>query len=164
VYLSRHTLEQADTEFRTRIRQRWSTALEGRLNLAQAYRLARRSEEAKAVAVEMLRLAREQGLRGLEAYAVRLLAEVAADAEPPETEAAEAHYADAFALATELGMRPLVAHCHLGLGELYRRTVDRTKAAVHLTTAATMYREMGMALWLEKAEAAQQHLGGCPAS
>ena len=54
-------------------------------------------------------------------------------------------------------MRPLVAHCHLGLGKLYRRTGDRAKAQEHLTTAATMYREMGMTFWLEKAEA---ELGG----
>ena len=49
------------------------------------------------------------------------------------------------------GMRPLVAHCHLGLGKLYRRAGDDTKAREHLTTAATMYREMGMTFWLEKA-------------
>jgi hypothetical protein len=56
-------------------------------------------------------------------------------------------------LATELGMRPLVAHCHLGLGALYRRAGDQTKAREHLTTAATMYGEMGMTFWLEKADA-----------
>ena len=54
-------------------------------------------------------------------------------------------------------MRPLVAHCHLGLGKLYRRTGDRAKAQEHLTTAATMYREMGMSFWLEKAEAEPPH-------
>jgi hypothetical protein len=50
-------------------------------------------------------------------------------------------------------MRPLVAHCHLGLGQLYHRTGDGAKAQEHLTTAATMYREMDMGFWLEKAEA-----------
>ena len=54
-------------------------------------------------------------------------------------------------------MRPLVAHCHLGLGKLYRRTSDGAKAREHLATAATMYREMGMSFWLEKADA---ELGG----
>ena len=62
------------------------------------------------------------------------------------------------ALAAELGMRPLVAHCHLGLGKLYRRTGDAAKAREHLTTAVTMYREMGMSFWLEKAEAALREL------
>ena len=67
------------------------------------------------------------------------------------------HYGRALARADELGMRPLVAHCHLGLGKLYRRTGDQAKAQEHLTTAATMYREMDMRFWLEKAEA---ELGG----
>ena len=55
-------------------------------------------------------------------------------------------------LPSELGMRPLVAHCHLGLGKLYRRTGQREQAQEHLTTATTMYREMGMTYWLEQAE------------
>jgi hypothetical protein len=55
-------------------------------------------------------------------------------------------------------MRPLVAHCHLGLGKLYRRTDRREQAQEHLTTATAMYREMGMAYWLEKAEAEMQEL------
>jgi hypothetical protein len=55
-------------------------------------------------------------------------------------------------MATQLGMRPLVAHCHLGLGKLYRRTGKREQAQEHLTTATTMYREMDMTYWLEQAE------------
>ena len=55
-------------------------------------------------------------------------------------------------IAADLGMRPLVAHCHLGLGKLYRRTGQREQAQEHLTTATTMYREMGMTYWLERAE------------
>ena len=54
------------------------------------------------------------------------------------------------ALATELGLRPLVAHCHFGLGKLYRQTSKQTQAREHLTTATTMYREMSMQFWLEK--------------
>ena len=61
------------------------------------------------------------------------------------------------ALVTELGMRPLVAHCHLGLGKLYVRTGKREQAQEHLTTATTMYREMGMTYWQEQA---QTELGG----
>ena len=49
-------------------------------------------------------------------------------------------------------MRPLVAHCHLSLGKLYRRTGNREQAQEHLTIATTMYREMDMAYWLEKAK------------
>jgi hypothetical protein len=47
-------------------------------------------------------------------------------------------------------MRPLVAHCHLGLGKLYRRTGQREPAHEHLSAATTMYREMDMTYWLEQ--------------
>ena len=56
-------------------------------------------------------------------------------------------------------MRPLVAHCHLGLGTLASRIGDLGEARKHLTTAAAMYREMGMDFWLEKAEAALEGIG-----
>jgi len=78
--------------------------------------------------------------------------EIAAHADPPDLESAETHYGQALARADELGMRPLVAHCHLGLGKLHRRTGPRAKAEEHLTTAVTMYREMGMTFWLEVKE------------
>ena len=47
---------------------------------------------------------------------------------------------------------PLVAHCHLGLGKLYRRTGKRKQAQERLTSATTMYREMDMGFWLEQAQ------------
>ena len=71
---------------------------------------------------------------------------------PPDVETADGHYRQALALAEELGMRPLQAHCHLGLGKLYRRTGDRPKAEDHLIVAETMYREMDMRFWLEQVE------------
>jgi class 3 adenylate cyclase/tetratricopeptide (TPR) repeat protein len=123
-------------------------------HLSEGCRLGDRLEDAHAAAARVLRLARERGERGREADALRLLGDVAAHRERLDFEAAEGHYSQARALATELGMRPLVAHCHLGLGKVYRRTGDSAKAQEHLSAAATMYREMGMAFWLEKAEAA----------
>jgi hypothetical protein len=54
-------------------------------------------------------------------------------------------------------MRPLAAHCHFGLGKVYRQMGKREQAQEHLTAATTMYREMGMTFWLEKADA---KLGG----
>ena len=98
-----------------------------------------------------LTLYREGGQRGYEARALRLLGEVAARRDPPGH--ADGHYRDALALAEELGMRPLVALCHLGLGKLYRRAGQREQAREHLTTATTMYREMDMRFWLGPAEA-----------
>ena len=73
-------------------------------------------------------------------------------------EDAPGYYREALALADELGMRPLVAHCHLGLGKLARRAAKREQAREHLTTATTMYREMGMRFWLEQAQAALAEL------
>jgi hypothetical protein len=61
-------------------------------------------------------------------------------------------------MADELDMRPLVAHCHLGLGKLYRRVGKREQAREHVTTATTMYREMDMRFWLEQAEAAMREM------
>jgi Tetratricopeptide repeat len=67
--------------------------------------------------------------------------------------AVSSHYQAALSLAQDLGMRPLIAHCHLGLGKLNRRTGKREQAREYLTTATTMYREMDMRFWLEQAEA-----------
>ena len=67
---------------------------------------------------------------------------------------AHEHYRRALALATELGMRPLVAHCYVGLGNFHRRTGKYLEARAQLSGAMTMYREMGMTYWLEHAEAA----------
>jgi uncharacterized protein HemY len=89
----------------------------------------------------------------------RLLAELAMRRGETDIEAAEIHYRQALALASELGMRPLVAHCHLGLGKLCRRTAKREQAHEHLTAATTMYREMDMRYWLGQAEAELRKLG-----
>ena len=121
--------------------------------LAEAYVLADRLEDAPEVAGRALTLARERGQRGYEAWALRLLGEIASQHSAPDVATAEAHYSAALALASELGMRPLVAHCHLGLAKLDRRTGKREHAQEHLITATTMYREMEMTYWLEKAEA-----------
>jgi len=123
------------------------------VHLGEAYVLDGRLEDALALGGRALALTRQRGERGFEAWALRLLAEVASYPDPPDVETAEGHYRRASALASELGMRPLVAHCHFGLGRLYRRTSDRPKAQEHLTSAAMMYREMGMGFWLAQAEA-----------
>jgi tetratricopeptide (TPR) repeat protein len=127
--------------------------------LGEAYLLAGRREEANRVASRALSLARDKKERGYEAWALRLLGEIAAHADPLDIGKAETHYRQALALAEELGMRPLIAHCHVGLGKLYRRIGSRQQAEEHLTTATKMMREMEMGLWLEKAEAELKELG-----
>jgi hypothetical protein len=114
--------------------------------------LAGRTGDATQRAEEALRVSCDRGERGVQAHAIRLLGEVAAHRDPPDIETAEGHYPEAMALAEELGMRPLIAHCHFGLGKLSRRTGRRQQAQEHLTTATTMYREMEMRFWLEQAE------------
>jgi hypothetical protein len=72
---------------------------------------------------------------------------------PPDTEQAEAHYQQALSLAEALGMRPLVAHCHRGLGTLYANLGRREQAHAELSTAIDLYRAMDMTFWLPQAEA-----------
>src|SRR5438093_4371 len=112
------------------------------------YLSAGRIDEAASHAREALELTRRLGARASEAHALCLTGDVASAGGAVD---AEAYYHDALALAGQLGMRPHIAHCHLGLGKLYRRTGKREQAREHLTTATTMYREMDMSYWLEKA-------------
>jgi class 3 adenylate cyclase/tetratricopeptide (TPR) repeat protein len=117
---------------------------------AMTYLSAGRIDEAASHAREALALSRRLGARGSEADALCLAGDVASTG---GAEDAPGYYREALSLAGDLGMRPLVAHCHLGLGNLYAHTDKREQAQEHLTTAATMYREMDMRFWLEKAEA-----------
>jgi len=113
-----------------------------RLPLGEAQLRAGRLEEAHALTEHTLVLARRYQERGHEAYALRLLGEIAVHRDPPEVEQAEAHYREAFALAGELGMRPLQAHCHRGLGTLYAKIGRREQARAELSTAIELYRAM----------------------
>jgi DNA-binding SARP family transcriptional activator len=109
---------------------------------------------ALALGREALALAREHDERGHEAWALRLLGDIATQADPRDTKEAERCYRDAWALANGLGMRPLVAHCHLALGALSAGAGDAAGAREHRTAAVTLYREMAMPAWLARAEAA----------
>jgi len=100
------------------------------------------------------------GHHGFTAHALHLLGDIATDPARFDAERGEAHYRGALALAEPRGMRPLVAHCHLGLGKLYRRTGNPQEAHEHLTIATTMYREMDMRFWLEQAEVEMKELEG----
>ena len=85
---------------------------------------------------------------------MRILGEVHARANPAEAGQAEESYREALGIAEQIGTRPLAARCHLGLGLLYRGTGQPESATNHLAAAATMFRDMGMRSWLEKAQAA----------
>jgi predicted ATPase/class 3 adenylate cyclase len=124
------------------------------LSLGETQGLAGRLEEAHALAEWALALARAHQERGNEAYALRLLGDIAAQREPPEIETAVSYYHQARTLAEELGMRPLQAHCHRGLGRLYATLGQREQARTELSTAMEMYRSMEMTFWLPETETA----------
>jgi tetratricopeptide (TPR) repeat protein len=92
-----------------------------------------------------------QGYPGFAAHALHLLGDIATHSDGSGAESGEAHYRQALALAEPRGMRPLVAHCHLGLGKLYGRRGEHQQAHEHLTIATAMYREMAMTYWVEQA-------------
>jgi class 3 adenylate cyclase/tetratricopeptide (TPR) repeat protein len=122
--------------------------------LGEGYLIAHRQAEARSAAHKALELAHDHRERASEAKSLHLHGEVAASADPPEVEQAETYYRQAHALAEDLGMRPLQAHCHLGLGTLYQKLGRDQEAQAELETAAEAYRAMEMPYWLEKAEAA----------
>jgi len=120
--------------------------------LGEGCLLAGRMDEALHWAHETLALSSELKQRGTEACALRLLGEIASHRAPPQVEIAERHYRQGLALAVELSMRPLVAHCHLGLATLYARAGQRQAAQEHRSAATATYRELDMPFWIERAE------------
>ena len=79
---------------------------------------------------------------------------------PPEAELAAATYREALALAEALGMRPLQAHCHRGLGMLYATTGQRQQARAALAAAIDLYRAMDMTFWLPQTQEALAQVEG----
>jgi predicted ATPase/class 3 adenylate cyclase len=130
-----------------------------RLPLGEAQLLAGLLEEAQTLVEQALLFAREHQERGNQAYALRLLGDIAARCDPSAGSPAEAHYNQALTLADELGMRPLQAHCHRGLGTLYRQMGRSTESRAALSTAIALYRAMGMTFWLPQAEATLAQVG-----
>jgi tetratricopeptide (TPR) repeat protein len=128
--------------------------------LGEVYALDQQLDDALERAQEALALAQNHEEHGHEAWAHRLLGQIALRRRDlPDARAAEDHFRRALTIATELEMRPLMAHCHLGLGKFYRRTGQCEQAREYLSTAATMYREMDIGSWLEHAEAEMRQLG-----
>jgi class 3 adenylate cyclase/tetratricopeptide (TPR) repeat protein len=124
--------------------------------LAEGYLVAHRFDEATTTAARALEGARQAGEVGIIARASWLVGAAATALDPPAATEAIEGYRDAAAMAERIGMRPLTAHCHFGLGKVYGRSGKPEQAREHLATATRMYREMGMTYWLEKAEAELQ--------
>ncbi|MGH8063940.1 MAG: ATP-binding protein, partial [Candidatus Entotheonellia bacterium] len=131
-----------------------------RVWLSEAYLRLGRLDEALALAVRGLEFCRAYAQQGEQAWGLRLLGEIHAHRHPPEAELAEASYCEALALADELGMRPLQAHCHLGLGTLYGQTGRAAQARTALSAAIELYGAMEMTFWLPQAETALAEVEG----
>jgi len=127
--------------------------------LAETCLMSGRMEEAVRLTERALERSREQKEHGHEAHALRLLGELEARREPPDLAKSRDCYLQALALAGELGMRPLVARCHLALGTLDRQAGTRASGAQHLDLAVTMFHEMDMRFWLDEALKERRELG-----
>jgi transcriptional regulator with AAA-type ATPase domain/tetratricopeptide (TPR) repeat protein len=131
--------------------------LGGHMSLGQAALLLGRLDQARSLAERAVKYIPFR--RGTVAHALHLLGEIATHPDCFDAVRGEVHYREALALAEPRAMRPLVAHCHLGLGKLYRRTGRLEQACEYLIIAATMYREMDMQFWLQQAAVETGALG-----
>jgi tetratricopeptide (TPR) repeat protein len=144
-------LREALTTMEARGHIQWRSPLI--MHLGEAYLLDGKIEDASRTATQGLTLSRKHGHRGSEAWTLRLLGEIALRQDTSDLAAAEAHYCAALTLASELGMYPLVAHCHFGLATVHQRVGKRRREGLeHLTTSTRIYRELDMPHWLKKVE------------
>jgi class 3 adenylate cyclase/tetratricopeptide (TPR) repeat protein len=120
--------------------------------LAEAHLLAGHVQEATNHAACAIALSRRRNERGYQAWALRLVGEIGSRHEVGDLDGGAASYQEALKLSEELDMRPLEAHCHLGLGRLRWRGGDRAASREHLGRAAAMYGEMDMKPWLDQVE------------
>ena len=97
--------------------------------------------------------------RGYHAHVARILGALALHRDPADMVQAQDYYQQALAMARELKMRPLEAHCHLGLGHVYMQTNRVEQARAEVSAAIQLYRDMEMTSWLPQAEAALAKVG-----
>jgi class 3 adenylate cyclase/tetratricopeptide (TPR) repeat protein len=121
--------------------------------LSEGHLLLGHLEKADVLAERALKIAKEHKEHAHEAWALKSLGDVAMGHKPPKTQHAESCYRDAFAVSLELGMRPLQAHCHLGLGKVYAAVGAVEEARAEMAAATDLYRSMEMNLWLVRADA-----------
>ena len=120
------------------------------IEMGDAYVKIGQLDNADRIAQKALEISRHQRGRGCEAWACRLVGEIASNRDSVQLETAVSHYQQALTVAKELGMRPLIAHCHLGIGRVLAKTVQIEQARDHLTNASTLFQSMSMQYWLER--------------
>jgi class 3 adenylate cyclase/tetratricopeptide (TPR) repeat protein len=126
--------------------------------LGEGYLLSGRLSDATKLGERALELSRKHKEQGHEAWALKLLGDIAWHQGPTKFEEAERYYEQALTLTLELGMRPLQAHCHVGLGHLYEAMCSAEKARLEFSHAIGLYRSMDMASWLSRAETSMTRL------
>lgn len=114
--------------------------------LADAYRAVGETPLATETVSCALKIANEREERGFEAWAMLVMAGIHADA--GRLEEATQWYGRALQQATDLSMRPLIGHCHNGLGHVYLRLGKERKAQSETKMALEIYRMLGMTYWL----------------
>lgn len=122
----------------------------------EAVRLAKAVEQPFSLTIALMRLGVLYCRQGMLQRAISVLERSLALCQTP-------HFPiffprQALALAEELSLRPLVAHCHHGLGRLFSQTGRGEEARAELAAAIALYRAMDMAFWLPQAEAALSQL------
>jgi tetratricopeptide (TPR) repeat protein len=127
----------------------------------EACLLSGRIQDALRLASRALELSVKHREQGHGAWAIKLMADIAAQSSEAEFAKAEDFYNRGMSVAVQRGMRPLEAHCHFGLGKLHLKVAHAKAARQDLTKAVALYRDMDMRFWLTKAEVV---LGECPLS
>ena len=130
--------------------------------LGAAYLRVGRIDDAERAAQQAIEIAVGRDERAFEGWARLLHGDAAGQAERVDVDGAAARYREALAIAVRLGMRPLEAHCHRGLGTLFRRAGRDGEARAETTAALDLYRSMGASEWLRQAEAEAPHAGDGP--
>ena len=126
----------------------------------ESHLLFGRIEKASELALAAVELSEKHTERGNRAWALRLSGLLAARRDPPDCDEAERKYREALVLASELGMKPLEGHCHLGLGQLYVESANPALARMELAKAIEIYRSTEMGFWLAQAESSWNSLKG----
>ncbi len=116
------------------------------------YLLAGNLDKAEQAAMYTAKMVEQHGYRGNEARVAQLLGDICAGRSPPDVTKAKSYYEQAFALAKELQMRPLVAQCDRRLGLLHTTTKCYEEAGRCLTGALQLFREMEMGQWADRTE------------
>jgi tetratricopeptide (TPR) repeat protein len=105
-----------------------------------------------------LNFARTRQHRGFEAWTLRLLGEITMRRKMVDLDVSKALFREALSAANECGMWPLIAHCHLGLSNVFCRSRNLSEARGHQRIAANLYRRLGMQflLWRREMEIADK--------